>query len=472
MFRSRRLSSARKARSLTSSLALLLLILAVADMSAQSVDAVALSTAFTNAAETCKKSVVSINVGVSKVTRKRLKHLEEHAKRLGEELDLDRLPKGSVGSGVVIDNQGYILTNHHVIDNIDEDSILVTLHDGRRYYAHVVGSDPSSDLALIRIYANNLVAARFAMPSSVRLGELVLAIGSPLGLTFTVTSGVISAVNRDDLADDGYSVTRFIQTDAAINPGNSGGGLFRLQGDLVGINTAILSRSGYNVGYGLALSTDLVIAVYEDLRDDGRISRPSIGVAARSESFDSSLVYDRSKVEETVIVDRMKPGGAAERAGIKTGDIVRTLNGMIVRTKDNIIQYMAMFRPGQRISVGVGRSGDTMSVDVVLDSMDIPFEQRDRLAKLRPHLGATVVVTSGVPMLSRVQRHGPSYHAGLDDGDKLLSINGQPIQNSDDAARIVAALQPGGIARIVCERRGTRTEHNVVIGAVVAASNK
>jgi serine protease DegQ len=145
---------------------------------------------------------------------------------------------------------------------------------------------------------------------------------------------------------------------------------------------------------------------------------------------------------------------------------------MIVRTKDNIIQYMAMFRPGQRISVGVGRSGDTMSVDVVLDSMEIPFEQRDRLAKLRPHLGATVVVTSGVPMLSRVQRHGPSYHAGLDDGDKLLSINGQPIQNSDDAARIVAALQPGGIARIVCERRGTRTEHNVVIGAVVAASNK
>jgi S1-C subfamily serine protease len=226
------------------------------------------------------------------------------------------------------------------------------------------------------------------------------------------------------------------------------------------------------VGYGLALSTDLVIAIYEDLRDDGRISRPSIGVAARSESFDSSLVYDRSRVEETVIVDRMKPGGAAERAGIKTGDIIRTLNGMIVRTKDNITQYMALFRPGQRITVGVGRNSDTMSVDVVLDSMDVPFKQRDRLSKVRPHLGATVVVTSGAPTFSRVQRHGPCYHAGLDDGDKLLSINGEPIRNSDDATRILSVLQPGGIARMVCERRGSRSEHNVVIGAVVVESNK
>jgi S1-C subfamily serine protease len=473
MSRSRRLNSARKVRSLTFSHTLLLLILAVVvDVSAQSVDAVALSNAFTNAAEACKKSIVSINIGVNKVTRKRFKHFEEHAKRIGEELDLDRLPIASVGSGVVIDNQGYILTNHHVVDNIDEDSILVTLHDGRRYYAHVVGSDPSSDLALIRIYANNLFAARFAKPSSVRLGELVLAIGSPLGLTFSVTSGVISAVNRDDLADDGYSVTRFIQTDAAINPGNSGGGLFRLQGDLVGINTAILSRSGYNVGYGLALSTDLVIAVYEDLRDDGRISRPSIGVAARSESFDSSLVYDRAKVEETVIVDRMKPGGAAERAGIKMGDIIRTLNGMIVRTKNNIIQYMAMFRPGQRITVGVGRNGDTVSVEVELDSMEVPFKQRDRLSKLRPHLGATVVATSDIPTLSRVERHGPCYHAGLQEGDRLVSIDGKLVRNSEDVSQITATLQPGATTRVVCERRGSQTSYDVVVGAVVVERNR
>jgi S1-C subfamily serine protease len=457
---------------LTSSLALLFLILAVADVTAQSVDAATLSAAFANAAETCKKSVVSINVGVDKVTRKRLKHFEEHVERSGEVVDRDRLPKGSVGSGVVVDDQGYILTNHHVIDDIDEDSILVTLYDGRRYYAHVVGSDPSSDLAVVRIYANNLVAARFATPSSVRLGELVLAIGSPLGLTFSVTSGVISAVNRDDLTDEGYSVTRFIQTDAAINPGNSGGGLFRLKGDLVGINTAIFSRSGYNIGYGLALSTDLVLAVYDDLRNDGRVSRPSIGVGARSESFDSSLVYDRSKVEETVIVDRMKPGGAAERAGIKMGDIIRTLNGMIVRTKNNIIQYMAMFRPGQRITVGVGRNGDTVSVEVELDSMEVPFKQRDRLSKLRPHLGATVVAMSDIPTLSRVERHGPCYHAGLQEGDRLVSIDGKLVRNSEDVSQITATLQPGATTRVVCERRGSQTSYDVVVGAVVVERNK
>ncbi len=177
-------------------------------ISAQGVDPATLSSAFSNAAETCKRSVVSINVGVNKAMRKRIQHFAEHVNRQGGDYDLDKLPSGSIGSGVIVSADGYILTNHHVIDDVDEDSILVTLHDGRRYFADVIGSDPSSDIALLRIYARNLEPAKLASAASVRLGELVIAIGSPLGLKFTVTSGVISALNRDDIIDEGYSVKR------------------------------------------------------------------------------------------------------------------------------------------------------------------------------------------------------------------------------------------------------------------------
>lgn len=434
----------------------------------QPVDAAMLSAAFTRAAEQSKRSVVSINVGISKVTRKRLKHFEEFVNKLGGDLDLDKLPSGSIGSGVIVSADGYILSNHHVIHNVDEDSIVVTLHDGRRFLADVIGSDPSSDIALLRIYARDLDVARIAQASSVNLGELVIAIGSPLGLKFTVTSGVVSAVNRDDILDDDYSVKRYVQTDAAINPGNSGGGLFRLSGDLVGINTAIMSRTGYNVGYGLALTADLVSAVYADLRDDGRVSRPSLGVSARSESFDSSLFVDRSKVDETVIVDRVKPGGAAERAGLRVGDIIRSFNGMQVRSKDNIMQYMALYKPNQRIAVGLGRNGDTLQVDVDLDSMEVPFTQRDRASKRRPYIGVGLRVENGVGLLANVRRHGPFYHAGFQDADVLISVGGNAVQTDTDLTRILGELQPGAVLPVVCERRGVRIARDVVVGAMQA----
>jgi S1-C subfamily serine protease len=431
---------------------------------AQTIDAAVLSSAYAAAADKCKKSVVSINVGLSKVTRKRLKHFEEHIARSGGSIDPDALPEGSVGSGVIVSNDGYILTNDHVVDDVDEDSILITLHDGRRYFADVVGSDPSSDLALLRIYAQNLQAATIAKPESVRLGELVIAIGSPLGLKFTVTSGVVSALVRDDINDDGYSVTKYIQTDAAINPGNSGGGLFRIQGDLVGINTAILSKTGFNIGYGLALSTDLVEAVYADLREDGKISRPSLGVSARSESLDSALSIDRHSVDETVIIDKVKPGGAADKAGLKVGDIVRSFNGLDVRTRDNITQHMALFRPGQTITVSLGRNGDTVSLPVTLDTLELPFKQRVRDMPRRPYIGMSLRSEGAALLLDKVKRYGPADNAGLLDGDVVVSINGATPTSPADFTRAVASTKPGDLLTIVCSRRDKKFTGTVVVG--------
>lgn len=432
--------------------------------SAQTIDATALSSAYAAAADKCKKSVVSINVGLSKVTRKRLKHFEEHVARSGGSIDPDALPEGSVGSGVIVSTDGYILTNDHVVDDVDEDSILVTLYDGRRYFADVVGSDPSSDLALLRIYAQNLQAATIAKPETVRLGELVIAIGSPLGLKFTVTSGVVSALVRDDIDDEGYTVTKYIQTDAAINPGNSGGGLFRIQGDLVGINTAILSKTGFNIGYGLALSTDLVSAVYDDLREDGKIARPSLGVSARSVSLDSSLAIDRHHVDETVIIDKIKPGGAADKAGLKVGDIVRSFNGLPVRTRDNITQHMALFRPSQTITVSVGRNGDTMSLPVKLDTLELPFKQRERDAPRRAYIGMSLRGDGNTLLLDKVKRYGPADNAGLQDGDVVVSINGAEVVSAADLARAVAAKKPGDLLTVVCSRRDKKVTSTVVVG--------
>lgn len=432
--------------------------------SAQTIDATALSSAYAAAADKCKKSVVSINVGLSKVTRKRLKHFEEHVARSGGSIDPDALPEGSVGSGVIVSTDGYILTNDHVVDDVDEDSILVTLYDGRRYFADVVGSDPSSDLALLRIYAQNLQAATIAKPETVRLGELVIAIGSPLGLKFTVTSGVVSALVRDDIDDEGYTVTKYIQTDAAINPGNSGGGLFRIQGDLVGINTAILSKTGFNIGYGLALSTDLVSAVYDDLREDGKIARPSLGVSARSVSLDSSLAIDRHHVDETVIIDKIKPGGAADKAGLKVGDIVRSFNGLPVRTRDNITQHMALFRPSQTITVSVGRNGDTMSLPVKLDTLELPFKQRERDAPRRAYIGMSLRGDGNTLLLDKVKRYGPADNAGLQDGDVVVSINGAEVVSAADLARAVAAKKPGDLLTVVCSRRDKKVISTVVVG--------
>lgn len=454
-------------RSLTSKFALaavVALLLITKHGAAQTIDAAALSSAYAAAADKCKKSVVSINVGLSKVTRKRLKHFEEHVARSGGSIDPDALPEGSVGSGVIVSTDGYILTNDHVVDDVDEDSILVTLHDGRRYFADVVGSDPSSDLALLRIYAQNLQPATIAKPESVRLGELVIAIGSPLGLKFTVTSGVVSALVRDDIDDEGYSVKKYIQTDAAINPGNSGGGLFRIQGDLVGINTAILSKTGFNIGYGLALSTDLVGAVYDDLREDGKIARPSLGVSARSVSLDSALAIDRHSVDETVIIDKIKPGGAADKAGLKVGDIVRSFNGLPVRTRDNITQHMALFRPSQTITVSVGRNGDTVSLPVKLDTLELPFKQRERDAPRRAYIGMSLRGDGNTLLLDKVKRYGPADNAGLQDGDVVVSVNGAEVVSAADLARAVAAKKPGDLLTVVCSRRDKKVISTVVVG--------
>ncbi|MES2766996.1 MAG: trypsin-like peptidase domain-containing protein, partial [Bacteroidota bacterium] len=247
-----------------------------------------LNDAFVSASKAVTPTVVSISViGESKTPQNPFGDMFPFLGP-GEGGDDEESPRGKggqkvqgSGSGVFITADGYIVTNNHVIEDADEGGITVTTGDRREYTAELIGRDPLTDLAVIKIEGNGFPVAHFANKDDIRVGEWVIAVGNPLGLRSTVTSGIVSAIGRGNLnmSKDSYAVENFIQTDAAINPGNSGGGLFNLQGSLVGINSAIATRTGYYQGYGFAIPTDMVKAVALDIMEDGKVDRGYIGVS-------------------------------------------------------------------------------------------------------------------------------------------------------------------------------------------------
>jgi len=268
----------------------------------------------------------------------------------------------SLGSGVVVDaTEGYIVTNFHVIDQAD--SITITLQDGRNFEATVVGSDPDTDVALIRIDAPDLVALPLADSDRLRVGDYVVAIGNPFGLGQTVTSGIISALGRTGLGLEGYE--DFIQTDAAINVGNSGGALVNLNGELVGLNTAIFAPGGGNVGIGFAIPVNLVSRLLEQILTYGEVRRGQLGVRVQTlteELMDSlNLVTRRGALIEQVL-----PDSAAARAGLREGDIVTGVDGRPVRSAGDLRNLIGLREIGEQVALEVLRNGSPITVRVAI----------------------------------------------------------------------------------------------------------
>ncbi|MDF1548232.1 MAG: Do family serine endopeptidase [Bacteroidales bacterium] len=268
------------------------------------------------------------------------------------------------GSGVIINQNGYIITNNHVIENADD--IEVTLYDNRNYKATVVGTDPSTDLALIQIKEKSLPALPLVNSDDVKVGEWVMAIGNPFSLNSTVTAGIVSAKARNiNILKDQYAIESFIQTDAAINPGNSGGALVNLQGGLVGINTAIASPTGSYSGYGFAVPSNIVNKVVEDLLKFGVVQRGVLGIMIRS--VDGNLAKEKElDVTEGVYVDSLFENSAAEKAGIKIGDVITSIDGEKVNSSPHLQEIIANHRPGDKINVVVDRGGKEKSLEVIL----------------------------------------------------------------------------------------------------------
>lgn len=269
----------------------------------------------------------------------------------------------SNGSGVIFSRDGFIITNYHVVEGGGQ--VEVTLPDKRRLQARIIGSDPTTDLSLIKVNARDLEAITFGDSDQVEVGEWVLAVGNPFNLTSTVTAGIVSAKARNlNIIRGDYSVESFIQTDAVVNPGNSGGALVNTQGELIGINTAIISESGGYEGYSFAIPVNLVRKVVADLRDFGTVQRAILGVRIRELDNETSAEL-RLPAPEGVLVAGIKSGGSADRAGIQAGDVIISINDIRTASVPELQEQIARYRPGDRIRLEVYRRGRLFSFDDV-----------------------------------------------------------------------------------------------------------
>ena len=315
----------------------------------------------------------------------------------------------SAGSGVIVDaKQGYIITNAHVIENATE--ITVTLLDDRALTAKVVGKDPGSDVALLQVPAANLAAIPLADSDRTEVGDFVVAIGNPFGLGHTVTSGIVSALGRSGINPEGYE--DFIQTDASINPGNSGGALVNLNGELVGINTAILSRTGGNIGIGFAIPANMMKSVMAQLVKFGEVRRGVLGVNIQTLTPDIAESMDLANVQGALI-SQVVEGSAAEKAGIRAGDIVTAVNGKPVKDAAGLRNAIGMLSIGDRVDVALLRDGKPRRVTAVIGERDTAAEA----AESSQHSGlegADLTDAQGGGVLVRTVAEGsPAAQRGL-----------------------------------------------------------
>ena len=268
------------------------------------------------------------------------------------------------GSGVIISPEGYIVTNNHVIE--DADNIEVVLNDNRKFTAKIIGRDPNTDIALVKIDAKDLPYLSWGNSESLKLGEWVLAVGNPFNLTSTVTAGIVSAKSRSiGIMSGQMPLESFIQTDAAVNPGNSGGALVNASGELVGINAAIASRTGSYSGYSFAVPASIAHKVVDDLKQFGGVQRALLGVEMKPVDDDLAKEKKLSKIEG-VYVARITEEGAARQAGIKAGDVIIAVNGNQVNAPQQLQEQIGKYRPGDKVAITVKRNGDLKQYEVVL----------------------------------------------------------------------------------------------------------
>lgn len=338
----------------------------------------------------------------------------------------------SVGSGVIVDaKQGYILTNSHLIEQAK--SVTITLSDGRHFKAKLIGVDPASDIAVVKINATNLTQIKMGDSSNLKVGDFVVAIGNPYGLNQTVTSGIVSALERAGLGIEGYE--DFIQTDASINPGNSGGALVNLNGELVGINTAILAPNGGNVGIGFAIPSNMAFGIMQQLVKHGNVGRGIVGVMVQSVTPELAKALGQPKQKGAVITS-VSPNSPAAKAGLRTGDIVQDINGKNIETASQVKNTIGLMRAGSKFKIKVLRNNKPTNVELISAE---PEAYKKFTHAHNPFLYGVVLKNfdAEIPNFDRVQgvqamqisENSPSYQAGLRPGDVLLSVNGRNIDN-------------------------------------------
>ncbi|MCX5592179.1 DegQ family serine endoprotease [Alcaligenes endophyticus] len=369
------------------------------------------------------------------------------------------VPRG-VGSGFIISDDGYILTNNHVVANAN--GIFVTLTDGKEYPAKIIGTDERTDVALIKIEAKNLPALKIGDSNTLKKGQWVLAIGSPFGLESTVTSGIVSAINRDT-----GDYLPFIQTDVAVNPGNSGGPLINLSGEVVGVNSQIVSRSGGFMGISLAIPIDEAMRVVEQLKAHGRVTRGRIGVQITpvAEDVAKALGLTDSK---GALVSSVEENGPAAKAGIQAGDVILKFDGKKIDQMSDLPRIVGSVKPGENAPAEVWRKGKAVNVKIQVEEMPsndakpTPTASKDTAPSETDALGLSVEAVSpeelkrlGVPSAVRVVQAGePASGVGLQNGDIILRINDSDVGTLAQYGKLVAGLDKSKPAAVLVLRSG------------------
>jgi len=363
-------------------------------------------------------------------------------------------PLQGAGSGVIISPDGYIVTNNHVVQ--DATKIEIVLNDKRSYEGTIVGTDPSTDLAVVKIKETNLPFLNYGNSDELQIGEWVLAVGNPFNLTSTVTAGIVSAKARNINilgTPDGSSIESFIQTDAAVNRGNSGGALVNTRGELVGINAAIASGNGFYAGYSFAIPVNIVKKVVGDLIDYREVQRAFLGVSIRE--IDSKFAGEQGMKElRGVFVSEVNDGSAAKEAGIKKGDVITAVNKITVNSTSELLEQVSRYHPGEKIPVVVSRDGADKTFNVTLLNRSgstnlVKSEAKD----VMPMLGAKMQVASGEVLRKLGIDHGVQVselgdgllrNAGVREGYVITEIDKKPIRNLDDLNKILLN-KSGGI---------------------------
>ena len=389
---------------------------------------------------------------------------QEFFRRFFGEGEMDEFDTQSLGSGFIISSDGYIISNNHVVRNADE--VVVRLNDRREFKAAVVGTDERSDVAVLKIDAEGLPVVRLGTDYDLKVGEWVLAIGSPFGFDYSVTAGIVSAKGRS-LPRENY--VPFIQTDVAINPGNSGGPLFNLDGEVVGVNSQIFSRTGGFMGLSFAIPIDVAMNVADQLRTTGRVSRGWLGVLIQDVTLELAESFGMDKPQGALIA-RVLDGSPAERAGFEIGDILLSFAGHSIDRSSELPPVVGQSRVGEEVPVEILRNGESMTLTVIIN--ELPEDDEIEIAAASPPAGVEVQglglavrdlsdeerASSGAPdhgvVVSEVAE-GPGKRAGIREGDLILMLSNEKVSNSDDFKRLAAELPAGKAVSVLVQRQGS-----------------
>ncbi len=379
----------------------------------------------------------------------------------------DQVPEIGSGSGVIISKDGYIVTNNHVVKDAGDEGIKVTLTDKREFSAKLIGTDPNTDIAVIKIEANDLKTISMGNSDEVQVGQWVLAVGNPLGLNYTVTAGIVSALGRNigiNADGSGYGIENFIQTDAAINPGNSGGALVDINGQLIGINSAIKTNTGYYQGYGFAIPVNMVKRVVPELIKTGKVVRGYIGVRIQTvdETMAKGLGLDAAK---GVLVQEVNKNGAGDDAGIEVGDVILAVDGKEVNAANELQAIIGSKRPGDVVKLTVFRDGKTFDREVTLkpraDEENQAVQNMGRQKSYESEVSSKTVKSLGIKvsnlnnatmqkysidggvLVTSVEMYSESFMRGLREGFVITEANKEKVKSMDDFVEIVGKKNKG-----------------------------